>query len=550
MKEGSQVSLIPHPSSLILHPIFFFPWLHPKAPGLKVSPLPSLPLLDSPGMNRLVVSIEKPTRVRFGVLAFACVLSMITYLDRVCMGTVATNIQGEFGLSESQKGWLFTAFAFAYAIFEIPSGWLGDRYGARKTLIRIVLWWSLFTALTGSIYPTPGSLLGFSLLIIVRLLFGMGEAGAYPNIARAFHNWFPFSERGSVKGTVWMAGRFAGGMTAFIVYALMFYTVVPDSAPQYVERNQHLILGSVGASALDPWSAVTALGATTSAMTITHWRHIFHIFGAIGVLWCIAWWWWYRDDPAKKTGVNAAEVALIQGDEHRKGKLVVPWMKLITSTNLWLLCAMYFLSSYGWYLNITYWPGYLKEQLHIEPGSEKWTWKFWEAGLMAGLPLLAGAVGCLIGGLLTDWFIRKTGDRKWGRRLFGVIGHGLTAICFFLAMFFLNNPRIFTLLIAMAAFWNDLTMGSSWASCLDIGKRYSGIVAGCMNTVGNLGGALAGISTGLILDFFTGSLQRGSPQYEVAKYHGWNLNIFLFGMAFLVAVFCWLKFDATKPVAD
>src|SRR4029434_2256634 len=130
------------------------------------------------------VAVEKPTNVRYGVLGFACILSMITYLDRVCFGTVATDIQREFGLSESQKGWLFTAFAFAYAVFEVPTGWLGDKYGARKTLIRIVLWWLIFTVLTGTIYPTFGPMLAFVLLLSVRFLFGIGEAGAYPNIAR------------------------------------------------------------------------------------------------------------------------------------------------------------------------------------------------------------------------------------------------------------------------------------------------------------------------------------------------------------------------------
>src|SRR5205814_7230182 len=137
----------------------------------------------------------------------------------------------------------------AYATFEVPSGWLGDKFGARKTLIRIVLWWSIFTALTGSIYPTPSSSIAFVLLLTVRFLFGMGEAGAYPNIARAFHNWFPFVERGSAKGTVWMAGRFAGGITAFLVYALMFDTVAADGT------------------------------------RVTHWRHTFYIFGALGVVW-------------------------------------------------------------------------------------------------------------------------------------------------------------------------------------------------------------------------------------------------------------------------
>jgi MFS family permease len=468
------------------------------------------------------ISPEKPTTVRYGVLGFACALAMVTYLDRVSFGTVALNIQNEFHLTESQKGWLFTAFAFAYAIFEVPTGWLGDRFGARNTLIRIVLWWSVFTALTGSIYPTDPPLIAFGLLVTVRFLFGAGEAGAYPNIARAFHNWFPFEERGLAKGTVWMASRFAGGITAFLVYALMYETVTPNGVE-------------------------------------VHWRHVFYIFGSLGVVWCILWWWRYRDDPAEKTGVNVAEIALIRGGaRHHDEKLVVPWGKLLRSPNLWILCLMYFSASYGWYLNITYFPGYLENELGIQKGTEKWTRQFWIAGLMAGLPLLVGSTSCLIGGVLTDGFIRRTRNRKWGRRLFGVIGHGLCAACYFVAIFFMKSPWTFVLLIAFASFWNDLTMGSAWASCLDIGRRYSGIVAGCMNTVGNLGGALAGILTGKILDWHTGTLARGAEgavagfveqlPHDAAKNQGWTVNIFLWGMAYALGVVCWLWFDATKPV--
>jgi ACS family glucarate transporter-like MFS transporter len=493
------------------------------------------------------VALEPPTRYRYGVLGFACVLSMITYLDRVCFGTVASNIQGEFRLSESQKGLLFTAFAFAYAVFEVPTGWLGDKYGARKTLIRIVLWWSIFTALTGSIYPTAGA---FVLLLVVRFLFGVGEAGAYPNIARAFHSWFPFQERGSAKGAVWMAGRFAGGITAFIVYALMFDTLVPHTAPEVATRNREILVGAVAASGLQPLTALTAIGATGADQVITHWRHTFYIFGALGIVWCVLWWWWYRDNPAEKSGINAAEIALIRGGEQqREGKLVVPWGKLLGSANLWILCLMYFCAAYGWYLNITYLPGYLKEQLGIERGPVKWTSQFWIAGLMAGLPLLVGSVSCLIGGILTDSFIKRTGNRKWGRRLFGIVGHGLCACCFFAALFYMRSPWTFVLLIAAAAFWNDLTMGSAWASCLDIGRRYSGIVAGCMNTVGNLGGAIAGYMTGMILDWYTAGHTAGTPAYEVAKNQGWSLNIVIFGSAYILAVVCWFWFDATKPVA-
>lgn len=454
--------------------------------------------------------IETPTRVRYGVLGFACSLSMITYLDRVCFGSVAPIIQGQFNISLEKTGYFFSAFTLAYALFEIPSGWLGDRFGARTTLIRIVLWWSAFTALTGSIYPSiVGASAAFALMLAVRFLFGVGEAGAYPNIARAFHNWFPFQERGWAKGTVWMAGRLAGGLTPFVVYALMW------------EDDNH----------------------------VTHWRHQFYIFGMIGVVWCIAWWWWYRDNPATKTGVNAAELALIRGGtEHSHEKLVVPWKKLFTSTNLWLLCGQYFCASYGWYLFITYWPGFLENQLDIKRGPEKWTSQFWIAGFAAGLPLLVGSIGCLIGGLSTDLFIRRTGNRKWGRRLFGVIGHGLTGACFFISLLFMNDPWVFVILLSLASFCNDLTMGSAWASCLDIGRRYSGIVAGCMNTIGNLGGAVAGTTTGWIIAWHTSSFAKGTPDYDAAFRQGWVINIISFGVAYTIAALCWMKFDATKPV--
>src|SRR5438874_12943903 len=196
--------------------------------------------------------LEKPTAIRYRVLGFAAVLSMITYLDRVCFGTVAPHIQSEFGLTETQKGLLFSAFALAYAAFEVPSGWLGDVFGPRRTLIRIVIWWSTFTALTGLIFPSEQwPWFAFTAMLAVRFFFGVGQAGAYPNIARAFHNWFPFTERGFAQGAVWMAGRFAGGVTPLIVTALIVQGTMEDGSK------------------------------------VVLWRHTFWIFGSLGVLWCV-----------------------------------------------------------------------------------------------------------------------------------------------------------------------------------------------------------------------------------------------------------------------
>src|SRR5438067_11319800 len=148
---------------------------------------------------------QRPPHVRYGVLGFACSLSMITYLDRVCFGSAATAIERDFGLkSEADLKLTFTAFAISYALFEIPSGWLGDVFGPRRTLIRIVLWWSFFTALTATVTAVglrlehAGMVLlvnGMAVMVVIRFLFGMGEAGAYPHITRALHNWFPFKDR-------------------------------------------------------------------------------------------------------------------------------------------------------------------------------------------------------------------------------------------------------------------------------------------------------------------------------------------------------------------
>lgn len=457
-------------------------------------------------------ALPQPTRVRYGVLGFACALSMITYLDRVCFGTAMLSIKSEFGLSDTQKGWLFTAFGLAYALFEVPSGWMGDVFGPRRTLIRIVLWWSAFTALTGLVYAHPSwPWFAFTAMFVVRFLFGMGEAGAYPNIARAFHNWFPFQERGFAQGAVWMAGRFAGGLSPFLWFALIFQTQTPDG------------------------------------QTVVHWRHPFWIFGGLGVLWCLAFRVWFRDRPDKHPSVNASELALIRGMPEKAGDPAllaaassipegeshanVPWGRLLGSLNLWLLCLMYFCASFGWYFNITWLPEYLASRYHVSQE----TYGFWTLSLLSGAPLLLGSLGCVVGGLLTDAFIRRTGDRKWGRRCFGILGHGVCAVCYFLSLA-AASPWLFVLAIALAAFWNDLTMGSAWASCIDIGRHYSGIVSGCMNTVGNLGGAAAGIVTGWIVQSFPA--------------HGWTINVLLFGSVYVVAMLLWLRFDATKPITS
>jgi MFS family permease len=465
-----------------------------------------------------------PTRVRYGVLAFACVLSMITYLDRVCIASAVQPLVGALHLdSEADLKWAFFAFAFAYAVFEIPSGWMGDVWGPRHVLIRIVLWWSVFTALTGM----AGILGGLGALILIRFLFGMGEAGAYPNLTRALHNWFPFRERGSAQGAVWMAGRLMGGLTPLLWVLLVEGIYRVSTEPD----------GTTAQSLLVP--------------PILHWRATFVSFGALGLVWCVLFFLWFRNRPDQKPAVNEAERALIEAGRRDlgAGHAHVPWGRLLSSGNLWALCLMYFCGAYGWYFNITYLPVYLGQR-GVDPTSLL-------GSLYKGGPLWLGAVACLLGGYLTDWFIRRTGDRKWGRRLFGVIGHGLCSVCCLLAFLFPTDPFLIFLFISLAAFWNDLTMGSAWSACQDIGKRYAAIVAGCMNTVGNLGGAVVGLVTGFILDRSLDSYAaaRGvavgalsAAEKDAGKLVGYKVNFLMFAVAYAVAVLLWLRFDATRPV--
>jgi MFS family permease len=473
--------------------------------------------------------LQRPTRVRFGVLGFVCALSMITYLDRVCMGASTRYLVDALHLRgvEDLK-WAFTAFTLSYASFEIPTGWLGDVFGPRSTLIRIVLWWSFFTALTGLVGMTlPGGLfLGLNALFVIRFLFGIGEAGAYPNITRALHNWFPFQERGAGQGAVWFAGRLMGGLTPLVLGVL-------------IEGLQRKLI--------DPGAAPDDL----MLKPLLDWRGAFWSFGAIGLVWCILFALWFRNHPNEKASVNTAEMAIIgehkqaEGDAHRG----IPWRRLAGSGSLRALCLMYFCASYGWYFFITYYFNFLEEQYGVDPRSlAGWVYK--------GAPLLVGATACLIGGVLTDRFIRRTGNRKWGRRLFGLVGHGLCALCF-LASLGASSALAFCIAGSLASFFNDLTMGSAWATCQDIGRRYAATVAGCMNTIGNLGGAAAGYMTGEILEWSVSAyatahgIKPGEiPHDQMAAAHalGYRINLLCFAAAYFIAMLLWLGVDSTKPV--
>ncbi len=376
------------------------------------------------------------SRVRHVVLGYTLVLTAIAYLDRVCIAMAAPAMKADLGISDVQMGYAFSAFTFAYALFEVPSGWLADRFGARLMLARIVIWWSAMTAATGLVG-------GFASLVVVRFLFGVGEAGCFPSMARAYARWLPIRERGRAFGLTLMAGALGGALTQPLVVALL------------------------------EWM---------------HWRHTFMVFGFVGVVWAAAWFLWFRDDPHRHPGVNAAELELI-GCPPAAGHHRVPWGALLRAPNMLALCGMYGFAIYGWYFYLTWLPTYLLRERGFDLQAVGW---------LAALPLFSIAAGVLVGGWTSDLLARRWGVRA-GRRTPGLIGLPLAAIAIVLAVTS-DTGYAAALWFAAAAGLAALGVSPAWAVCLEIGGDHAGVVSGAMNMFGNLGGALSPVVIGWTLE--------------------------------------------------
>lgn len=377
-----------------------------------------------------------PSRGRYGVLAFTLVVTAIAYLDRVCIATAAPAIKLDLRLSDAQMGYVFSAFTFAYALFEVPSGWLADRFGARLMLTRIVIWWSAMTAATGLASS-------FASLFTVRVLFGLGEAGTFPSIARAYARWLPARERGRSFGLAVMTGALGGALTQPLVVAM--------------------------------------LGALS-------WRRSFTVFGSVGVVWAVAWFTWFRDDPHEHPRVNPTELALI-GSAPPSAHPAVPWRALVGNGSMTALCLMYGGAIYGWYFYLTWLPMYLLRARGFD---------LHQVGWLAALPYIGIAAGVLAGGWLSDGLVKHVGVRA-ARRLPGVVGLPAAALAVVAAVM-TSAPVASALLLAIGAGLAALAVAPAWAVCLEIGGRHAGVVTGAMNTFGNIGGSLSPVVVGLCLE--------------------------------------------------
>jgi MFS transporter, ACS family, glucarate transporter len=383
--------------------------------------------------------MASPSRVRGRVLVFAFLLTVITYLDRVCISAAAPFIMHDLRISFLEMSIAFSAFTLAYSLFEIPSGWLGDVRGPRRVLTRIVLWWSGFTMLTGAAQ-------GLGSLVTIRFLFGAGEAGAFPNIMRSFAQWFPVRERGKASGVMFLGSRLGGTLSVPI-------------ALQMIDR----------------------LG----------WRASFLVFGAIGLVWAAAWAAWYHDRPSEHPGVDASELAWIDQDGRglTPDQSATPWRQLLVNRSVWAICAMYAAYGYGLYFYFTWLPTFLIRELGFSA---------LRGGLYAALPFLLAGVADVVGGWLTDRLARSHGLRV-ARSGLG-FGAFLTTATLVLGSTLAPQPTSKAVLLALALGSADLALSACWAAPLDIAAAHAGVVTGLMNTFGNLGGLICPLVVGLAVD--------------------------------------------------
>ncbi len=368
------------------------------------------------------------------MLGLLSLLLVITYLDRVCISVAGPRMQEALHIGPVAWGWVTGVFTLSYAAFEIPSGALGDRIGARRVLTRIVLWWSAFTSFTGLVT-------GYYPLLLTRFLFGMGEAGAYPNASVVVSRWFPIPERGRAFGITLMAGQLGGAFAPLLVVPIQVHY---------------------------------------------GWRASFYMFGILGVAWSAIWYRWFRDSPTEKVGVTKAELDETRGliaKTHQK----LPWGIALRSGNFWATIGVALCYVYTYYFFQSWFHTFLVKARGYSENDL----------LLSSLPFFVAACANCAGGFVSNALVKKVG-LKWGRCAIGVCGLGIAAIC---AVAVMVTPSQLGTMILLSLMYAGITFQQPimFAVCLDIGGAYAGAMVGAMNTAAQIGSFLSSLAFGYLV---------------------------------------------------
>ena len=410
-------------------------------------------------------------------------LGVVTFLDRINISVAGSAIMQDLNISPDQWGWILSAFILSYGLMQIPMGALGDKRGHRLTLALIVLWWSAFTMFTGM----AGGFVG---LLMVRLMFGVGEAGSSPCSTGVISRWFPKEKVGRAQGFVWAASRMGGALTPFIVIPV-----------------------------------IATLG----------WRAAFYILGAVGVIWALVWFLFYRNNPAQMRGISDGELreapatrlyVTPAGSEGTAAnaeapKLKIPWKSLLRAKQFWLLLSMYFFYAFGSWFFFSWFPTFME----LGRGFDKSQLTYAIAA-----PFVMSMIGNISGGYLTDRLTARYGLRV-GRKALGSGALILSALFMFLAAFIPGKLQVF-IFLSLCFGVVDLMLPSAWALCIDLGKKYAGALSGAMNTAGNLGGFVCATVFG----------------YLVSSTGNYNLPLFLIAGMLVISAVLFLFIDPSRQI--
>jgi len=401
--------------------------------------------------NKIETTLKRKLPYRYRVLLLLFSLILVTYLDRVCISLVGVRIKNEFHLSNTKFGYVLGAFSLAYALFEIPAGILGDRIGQKKVFIRIVLWWSLLTALTGATT-------GFITLLIARFLFGMGEAGAFPNGCGTISRWFPVTE--TSKGT------------------------------------SCLMIGSSAGAAIAPLIVIPIAVAYG-------WRAPFFVNGLIGLIWVLVCLLWFRNTPEEMRNISQSEKTLIENNRRFvPHKQVFPWNIALRDRNIWALALVAFCTQWALYFFIAWSPVYFQEGRHFPETAMKFVTSYL---------FVVGVIGGVTAGVFIDRLVKMKGIRS-GRRLVGMIAMGMMCSLFIIAATTKSN-LVASACLMFCYFFIPVSGINYFSACVDIGKNNAGTVTGIINFVGSMGAFLISVEFGRIADI-THSLN--APLYVIA----------------------------------
>lgn len=372
---------------------------------------------------------------RFILVLGTFLLSLLLYVDRTCISLAKEDMTRELGLTNEHWAWVLAAFAFGYALFQTPGGMLADRYGARVVLASVVTAWSVFTGLTAYAWNLIS-------LLVIRFLFGAGEAGAFPGMAKVVYSWIPVPERGLVKGINFSGSRFGAALA------------MPGIA----------------------W-LIHAIG----------WKLSFMVLMGIGLVWAFSWWRLFRDEPADHPSLSKQELEHILANRQQStaasNEPPAGAKVFLTSGNLWLMMVQYFASNFTFFFSLTWLYPFVKAKYNLTAV---------DAGFYAMLPLLAGAAGNIFSGWLVDFLYRR-GLKSISRKLPAIIGFLLAALGMIMSSDQATaGGAVFWLSVAI--FGADMTLAPSWSFCIDIGGKQAGAVSGTMNMAGNLGAAITALA--------------------------------------------------------